>query len=194
MLITTSGFAGEDRTKQWHTQFPWEGISLIQGGSGGIVFRDADKGGNYRTAFVEVFGEEVGFIRGEGATIPEAETKAWEKYQAAQKCPGHEPEARGYTNGAGFCKHCNRFMSKAFTAEQLGQFCRECHEPTYEQDYLGFACEEHIAGAEYRRQLDALQNSKAAGVMLSEEEDDQWWQLMRKAQAAAAGKDPEAII
>lgn len=119
----------------------------IQGGEKGIVF---SKKGNYRTAFVEYFPDEnPTMIRGEGPTIEEADADLWEKFIRQESCPAHEYEPRGYTNGAGFCKHCKRFSSKQFTAEELGQFCRECGVPTgvkegyYYAETKDFACEEH---------------------------------------------------
>lgn len=125
-------------------QYPWpEDMSLLQGGTSGLVIRPASKGGNYGTAFVEAFPAGT-FIRGEGPTVPEAETACWEKYQRDQGCPGHEYEARHYRNGGGICKHCGRFASKAFTPEQLGCFCKKCGVPTFwsriDED---FYCEEH---------------------------------------------------
>lgn len=62
----------------------------------------------YTTAFFEAFPRSPNtFIRGEGETVAAAEEAAWRKFQKATGCPGHEFEARGYTNGLGFCKHCN---------------------------------------------------------------------------------------
>lgn len=110
---------------------PWPEGTFVQGGAQGVVFRSVERGGNYRTAFVEVVPDGGGFIRGEGATIPEAETAAWEKFQRRIACPGHEFEPRGYKNGAGFCKHCNAFSGKVFTPEDLGLSCKVCGVPTY---------------------------------------------------------------
>jgi hypothetical protein len=88
-------------------QHPWPDGVYVQGGAEGLVFRTA--GGAYRTAFVEAFPDGT-FLRGEGATISDAETACWVKFQALRTCPAypnHGPfEARGYTNGAGFCTHC----------------------------------------------------------------------------------------
>lgn len=74
---------------------------------------------HYTTAFFEAFPDMPGidgsiFLRGEGKTVAEAEQQAWEKYQKHLACPGHEFERRGYTNGGGFCKHCNMFKGKVF--------------------------------------------------------------------------------
>ena len=58
------------------------------------------------------------FIRGEGPTLEAAELDAWNQLQKYMACPGHEFERRGYTNGAGFCKHCNMFQSHVFEPDQ----------------------------------------------------------------------------
>ncbi|KQO98779.1 hypothetical protein ASF30_12005 [Leifsonia sp. Leaf264] len=131
---------------------------LVQGGGHGIVFR-RDGGSAYNTAFVEAFPEGT-FIRGEGATIEEAEDAAWAKYQQYVSCPTHEWEPRGYVNGAGFCKHCNQFGSKVFTPEQLGLHCHVCGIPTYWSSAGGkFFCPDHELSVKESRELD-----EAAGV------------------------------
>lgn len=110
-------------------QHPWpEDIECLQGGGDGVVF--GGKEGSYRTAFVEASDKRFGFIRGEGATVALAEDAAWAKAQKAMGCPGHEYEARGYTNGCGFCKHCGRFATKVFTLAEVGSLCAACGEPT----------------------------------------------------------------
>lgn len=118
------------------SSFAWPAGTFLQGGSKGVVFSSK---GNYRTAFVEAFipadHPNTGFYRGEGETIHDAEVNAWEKFSKANECEQHEYEARGYTNGGGFCKHCNKFKGTAFTGEDLKQYCFVCKEPTvYSQD------------------------------------------------------------
>jgi hypothetical protein len=110
------------------SQYPWPQDTFLQAGFKGLVFR-RDGGAPYQTAFVEAFPDGT-FIRGEGSDIIEAEVDAWQKYRSIVGCPGHEYETRGYTNGAGFCKHCNQFQGNVFTGEQLGQFCHYCGEGT----------------------------------------------------------------
>lgn len=127
------------------TTQPWpDTITLIQGGSTGIVIRPASRGGNYGTAFVEVFSPEGGFVRGEGPTITDAEQAAWVKYSKHAACTEHDYEPRNYRNGAGFCKHCNKFEINVFTPEQLGCFCKVCGVGTFwsriDDDMY---CEEH---------------------------------------------------
>lgn len=118
---------------EFDAQYPWPDGMFLQGGECGVVIRPADKGGTYRTAFVEAFPGGT-FIRGEGSTVLEAETACWLKYQRYENCPGangHDYEPRNHRNGAGFCKHCGRFASKVFSPEQLGCFCKVCGVPTF---------------------------------------------------------------
>lgn len=111
---------------------PWpDTVTLLQGGSSGLVLRASSKGGCYGTAFVEVFSPEGGFVRGEGSTVTLAEQAAWAKYHARATCAGHVFEARGYRNGAGFCTLCGKFESNVFTPEELGCLCKVCGKPTF---------------------------------------------------------------
>lgn len=92
----------------------WPDDVFVQGGSSGLVLDR--EGGHYKTAFVEAFPPN-GFIRGEGATLQEAEESAWSQFlhqMACEQNPGHEFERRHYTNGCGICKHCGAFRSKVF--------------------------------------------------------------------------------
>lgn len=93
--------------------------------------------------FLEVY-PDGSFIRGEGATIEEAEDKAWAEYQRHVACPGHEFEAHTYRNGSGICRLCRRFQSNVFTAEELQMFCSECRTPTFHQRIGStMRCKEH---------------------------------------------------
>jgi hypothetical protein len=95
------------------------------------------------TAFFEAFPRDPStFIRGEGATIEEAEEKAWGKYERILACPGHEFERKGYTSGAAICKNCNLFMSEVFEPSTK---CVVCDKPTnYSTDKDGnYYCEDH---------------------------------------------------
>lgn len=116
------------------TQHPWPDDTFVQGGARGVVF--VAGGPNYETAFVEAFPANT-FLRGEGATIGEAETAAWGKYQRILACPtmvgpytnpvtGEEGvmvgplhgdrdndwDRRGYTNGSAFCPHCGTWFPR----------------------------------------------------------------------------------
>lgn len=164
------------RNTKVETQHPWPEDMFIQGGGSGLVIRSASQGGNYGTAFVEIQHESCGFIRGEGLTVSEAETAAWQKYQRAIECPGHEYEARHWKNGAGACKHCNRFAINVFTPEQLGCLCKKCGVPTF-WSRIGddFFCEPHANDPdtlwlrEQRRQ--AVREGKAETVSGSQLSD-----------------------
>jgi len=129
--------------KEYECKFPWAEDCYCQGGDDGIVFsKNKD---SYRTAFFEAFPRNPDtFIRGEGKTIEEAEEKAWNKFQKYNACSNHEFERKGYTNGAGFCKHCGLFKSKCFEPTTL---CSICNKPTdYGLDKLGnHFCEEHYS-------------------------------------------------
>lgn len=130
---------------------PWPGQTLVQFGARGLVFSAS---GNYTTAFFEAFPDDPPtFIRGEGATLEQAEDQAWEKFQRQQACAGHEFERRRYTNGAGVCKHCNLFLTEVF--EPLTR-CVVCDVPTAYQfaqnDPPEWRCEAHALD----RSLDEL--------------------------------------
>ena len=145
-------------TRTSHTTVhPWPADCFLQGGTAGLVFT---KTGSYRTAFVEAFpADPQTFIRGEGPTLAEAEDAAWGKLQRHLACPGHDFECRGYTNGAGFCRHCSMFSSKVFDPATL---CEVCAVPTDWSTAGGFwYCEEHAMTRQERRAADA-----AAGVEL----------------------------
>lgn len=93
----------------------WPEDCYVQWGGQGVVLAKKESGGCYYTAFFEAFPKNPKtFIRGEGATVAEAEQSAFQKFKRYLACPGHEFERRGYTNGAGFCKHCSLFKSNAF--------------------------------------------------------------------------------
>lgn len=92
---------------------PWPEDVHLQGGKRGLVL--VRGGGSYRTAFVEASPAET-FLRGEGATVEEAEDAAWAKYQKVLECDGtgqpHGPfEPRQYDNGSGFCTRCGAWFT-----------------------------------------------------------------------------------
>lgn len=121
---TTNRVEGDDYII---SQYDWTQEFFLQGGKEGIVF--TREGSRYVTAFVEAVSSGR-FIRGEGDSVEAAETDAWEKYQAIEKCDHPEYVTKGYTNGAGFCVSCGEFKPRHFTGEQLGQFCSSCNEGT----------------------------------------------------------------
>ncbi|MFS0887012.1 hypothetical protein [Aeromicrobium sp. 179-A 4D2 NHS] len=118
----------------------WPDGTFVQGGANGIVFvrGTAD---SYETAFVEVHNDVIGFLRGEGDTVTEAEHAAWAKAQTVLSCESmvkngdHEWEARGYRNGAGFCKACNRFGTHVFDISEVGVPCYVCGTKTNWQTF-----------------------------------------------------------
>lgn len=130
--------------KSYESSLDWPMDCYLQAGDRGVVFRgDAT---SYDTAFFEAFPRNPDtFIRGEGATIAEAEQAAWAKWRRVLTCPGrdgHEFERRGYKNGAAFCKHCDLFMSGVLPPDES---CCVCGVPTYwTSDADGnFYCEDH---------------------------------------------------
>ena len=125
--IARMSFFSKEYEGGYPCRHPWADDCFVQGGDSGIVF--VDNGEPYTTAFFEAFPRNPNtFLRGEGKTVEEAETAAWAKFQKYQACPGHEFEKRGYTNGAGFCKHCNMFGSNVFPPWEK---CVICGDLTY---------------------------------------------------------------
>jgi protein gp37 len=96
------------------SRYVWpDSTKLLQGGRRGVVM--AKDGRAYRTAFVEAFTQGT-FLRGEGATITEAETAVRGRYLRITGCPtfpDHGPFDRGsYTNGSGFCVGCGTWFPR----------------------------------------------------------------------------------
>ena len=155
LRIKMSPFGGNYHTYvdgHVEAQYEWVPGTYLQAGEKGLVVSRTPGKPSYTTAFVEAFPPEEsggGFFRGEGATVAEAETSAWNQYKLSIDCIGHEWEPRGYKNGGGFCKHCKKFGSNVFTGEQLGQFCVTCGEGTIwgqikdENEVDRWFCEEH---------------------------------------------------
>ncbi len=88
----------------------WPEDCYVQWGGNGIVL---GKKSSYNTAFFEAFPKDVppvGFIRGEGASIAEAEQDAQAKYRLASECD-HQWSRRSYLNGGGICRLCGQFAS-----------------------------------------------------------------------------------
>lgn len=100
----------------------WDDNMFVQCGGNGLVIGK----NQYRTAFFEAFPKKPScFLRGEGATIEEAEQACWDKYQKVLTCD-HEMERRDRTDGYAFCKHCS-YSSTVF--EPLTKCCK-CGVPT----------------------------------------------------------------
>lgn len=107
------------------------GEIYVQGGNG-IVIGFKDSGPPRRTAFVECFPEGT-FIRGEGATVAEADEDCWAKLRAYLDCPGHAWVPNKPDQPAGTCSLCRTRRSDAFTAEELGLSCTRCSAPTFDR-------------------------------------------------------------
>jgi hypothetical protein len=141
----------------------WPHDCLIQGGRRGIVLvRDGEP---YRTSFFEAFPDNT-FIRGEGKSLDAAEDAAWSQWERIRTCLGHEYEPRGYHNGAGICRHCGRFASRVFTAEQVGVECAVCgakHYPCFTHDGQ-YYCVNHPQTERERERAEDIRR------MLAEEE------------------------
>ncbi len=95
-------------------RYPWPTDCFVQGGRRGVVFRGDQP--SYRTAFVEAFPRNPNtFIRGEGATVAEAEDHAWQQYETLTACPTHPEhgpwDRRQYRNGAAYCTNCGTWFS-----------------------------------------------------------------------------------
>lgn len=133
----------------------WPASTAVSAGNG-VVF-GSRAGGSYTTLFMECYPPEGGFLRGEGETPEDCEDAVWAKYQLMLHCAPdtdgsprqHQFDPAGYKNGSGICTHCGTWRQNVFTAEQLGQVCHVCQEPTIHSwrqlpdGTLQFACEKH---------------------------------------------------
>lgn len=103
----------------------WPEDCTVQWGNEGVVIGETC---SYTTAFFEAFpASPVTFIRGEGKTVEAAERSAFAQFERHRACASHDFERRRYTNGAGFCRHCGLFSSKAFPPLTR---CTVCDAPT----------------------------------------------------------------
>lgn len=101
----------------------------VQGGNG-IVIGFKDPAPVRHTAFVECIPDGA-FIRGEGATVAEADERCWSKLRAYLDCPGHVWVPVRPDGPAGICSLCRTRRSDAFTPEELGHHCTGCQAPTF---------------------------------------------------------------
>ncbi len=102
-------------------QKPWPESCFVQCGDSGVVLSVK---GNYRTAFFEAFPDT--FIRGEGATVEDAEDKAWAAHQRHLACAGHEFDRRGDSEH-GTCRHCGLFKSHILKPVHSCSVCAKPH-------------------------------------------------------------------
>ncbi|MCC3299420.1 hypothetical protein [Arthrobacter caoxuetaonis] len=114
----------------FNSRHDYAGI-YVQGGNG-IVIGFKDPAPARHTSFVECFPDGA-FIRGEGASVAEADEQCWSKLRAYLDCPGHEWVPVRPDGPAGTCSRCQTRRSDAFTPEELGLFCTRCQAPTFER-------------------------------------------------------------
>lgn len=164
------------------------GLIRVQGGEVGVVL--VRGGPHYTTAFVECF-PAGSFLRGEGASVSEADDACWDKLQAYLNCPGHDWEPRQYANGSGVCRVCGQYGSEVLTAEDLGYACTVCGSPTFHvvtgSKDGEHRCEEHDPKCEY---------GYAAGLAMFHGFDAQTRDMSARLDAVTAGDvedDPEAL-
>ncbi len=98
----------------WRPRKGWPDDARVQWGGAGLVLRAAERGGSYGTAFFEAFPAGGGFIRGEGATLEDAEDEAFGAWLREDGCPGHRFGRGRHANGGGTCRVCGAFRGRAF--------------------------------------------------------------------------------
>lgn len=94
----------------------WPEDCTVQWGKGVVLGENS-----YSTAFFEAFPKRGGFIRGEGATIAEAESRAFAQYNKEEACD-HAWGRRGYLNGGTRCTRCKGFATTMKPVMRLGAF------------------------------------------------------------------------
>ena len=141
--------------KDYDCKYEWD--CFCQAGGQGIVFTKHDC---YNTAFFEAFPTKPNcFLRGEGATIEEAEEKCWQKYQKVISC-NHEMERRHRTDGYAYCKHCD-YSARIF--EPLTKCCKCGIYTAYAKDTRGkFFCKKcsRVIPRKYMSDWDPNKKSK----------------------------------
>lgn len=133
-----------DRTtaRGYVLRHPWPADCAVQSGGHGLVLGPTTR----ITAFFEAFpSEPKTFIRGEGATVEDAEDAAWARWvRVSAGDHEHRWETRGYRNGAGFCAECGLFASGVFDLAEIGSVCEVCGVGTYWSEVDGkLYCQEH---------------------------------------------------
>lgn len=108
----------------YSVKYDWPEEAYLQGNDYGVVLSNEP----YETAFFEAFPKNPKtFIRGEGKTLEEAETQAWNFYQKIINCKEHNFIRRKESNH-GTCKNCNLFMSEIF---KTCKTCTNCNKEAY---------------------------------------------------------------
>jgi hypothetical protein len=93
---------------------PWLDDTYVQWGDSGLVINTTDSTKSYKTAFFEAFPAKpclIGFLRGEGETLADAEKDCFEKYDRATHCD-HQWGRKHYRNGGMLCYKCKQFTAK----------------------------------------------------------------------------------
>jgi len=118
----------------WRPLLAWPDRTMVQWGGHGIVLGGEEKART--TAFFEAFPEDgsAGFIRGEGASIEEAEASAhrqWSRHAACLNSGGHRwcrtqigrnGKTQTWLNGGSSCRKCGAFQTMMQPVVQLGRF------------------------------------------------------------------------
>ncbi|MEY8802170.1 hypothetical protein AB9K35_17975 [Leisingera sp. XS_AS12] len=119
MPIIASQHRWKDKDHVAHLRKDWPDDCKVQWGGSGIVL--GEKKGPRQTAFFEAFPKSGGFIRGEGATIEEAENNAFRRFREESACQ-HQWGRRGYTNGGCRCARCGAFKTVMKPIVKLGGY------------------------------------------------------------------------
>ena len=139
-LIAKKGFGGE-----YECQQVWPEDTFVQCGDSGLVLGN-DKNEPYITAFFEAFPKNPStFIRGEGKDLPEAELKAFEKFQKIKGCDEHVYTRHGTSEHAK-CTKCGLFTSHHFEPTQNCSVCSKenvNYQMSDDQFKLTYFCREH---------------------------------------------------
>ncbi|MFG6082153.1 hypothetical protein ACEUZ9_002796 [Paracoccus litorisediminis] len=120
MPIIASHHRFTDKEHAAELRSDWPEDRRVQWGSGGIVLGDER---SYSTAFFEVFPATGGFIRGEGATLRDAEDAAHTQFRKESSCT-HRWQRRDYLNGGCICAHCDGFKKVMRPVVKLGDWRR----------------------------------------------------------------------
>lgn len=96
----------------------WPADCLVQWGADGLVIGDGD---SYTTAFFEAF-PEGSFIRGEGATISEAEMDALIQWRMISACKEHLWSRKEHRNGVATCRRCGKLAMVMKPVHGLGEW------------------------------------------------------------------------
>jgi hypothetical protein len=138
--IANKTLVSSSLSKPYVAKYDWK-KTYIQGGDSGVVFC---RGKSYETSFIEVFpkiGKHSTFIRGEGASMREAEEAAMIKVKGAESCLEHEFSRKvsgsERTDGSGVCIKCNLFSSTALDPMTK---CFLCNTPTKKKFGSKFVC------------------------------------------------------